>query len=65
VGTTPVKDRKVYKFDPGRHCSNYYACERVMVKIWPIIPYPREKGPMVGAPCIGPRLGGGPIFRRS
>ena len=26
------------------------------------IPYLREKGPMGGAPYIGPRLGGGPIF---
>ena len=26
------------------------------------IPYPRERGPMGGAPYIGPRLGGGPIF---
>ena len=24
--------------------------------------YPRERGPMGGAPYIGPRLGGGPIF---
>ena len=27
-----------------------------------IIPYPRERGPMGGAPYIGPRLGDGPIF---
>ena len=26
------------------------------------VPYPHEKGPMGGAPYIGPRLGGGPIF---
>ena len=26
------------------------------------IPYPRERGPMGGAPYIGPRLGDGPIF---
>ena len=26
------------------------------------IPYLREKGPMGGAPYIGSRLGGGPIF---
>ena len=30
-----------------------------------IILYPRERGPMGGAPCIGPRLGGGPIFEVS
>jgi hypothetical protein len=29
------------------------------------IPYPREKGPMGGAPYIGPKLGGGPIFQVS
>ena len=29
------------------------------------IPYPRERGPMGGAPYIGPRLGGGPIFEVS
>ena len=28
-----------------------------------ILPYPHEKGPMGGAPYIGPRLGGGPIFK--
>ena len=26
------------------------------------IPYPRKRGPMGGAPYIGPRLGDGPIF---
>ena len=30
-----------------------------------IIPYPRKKGPMGGAPYIGPRLGGGMIFEVS
>ena len=30
-----------------------------------IIPYPRERRPMGGAPNIGPRLGGGPIFEVS
>ena len=29
------------------------------------IPYLREKGPMGGAPYIGSRLGGGPIFEVS
>ena len=29
------------------------------------VPYPRERGPMGGAPYIGPRLGGGPIFKVS
>jgi hypothetical protein len=29
------------------------------------IPYPREKGPMGGAPYIGPKRGGGPIFQVS
>ena len=29
------------------------------------IPYPRERGPMGGAPHIGPRLGDGPIFEVS
>ena len=29
------------------------------------IPYPRERGPMGGAPYIGPRLGDGPIFEVS
>ena len=29
------------------------------------IPYPRERGPMGGAPYIGPRLGGRPIFEVS
>ena len=26
VGTTPVKDRKVYKFDPGRYCKVTLVC---------------------------------------
>ena len=30
-----------------------------------LIPYPRERGPMGGAPYIGPRLGDGPIFEVS
>ena len=30
-----------------------------------IILYPRERGPMGGAPYIGPRLGDGPIFEAS
>ena len=30
-----------------------------------IIPYPRERGPMDGAPYIGPRLGDGLIFEVS
>ena len=29
------------------------------------VPYPRERGPMGGAPYIGPKLGGGPIFEVS
>ena len=33
--------------------------------IYIYIPYPRERGPMGGAPYIGPRLGGGPIFEVS
>ena len=30
-----------------------------------ILPYPLERGPMGGAPHIGPRLGDGPIFEVS
>ena len=30
-----------------------------------VLPYPRERGPMVGAPYVGPRLEGGPIFEVS
>ena len=30
-----------------------------------VLPYPRERGPMGGAPYIGPRFGGGPIFEVS
>ena len=30
-----------------------------------ILLYPRERGPMGGAPYIGPRLGDGPIFEVS
>ena len=30
-----------------------------------VLPYPRERGPMGGAPDIGPRLRGGPIFKAS
>ena len=30
-----------------------------------IIPYPHERGLMGGAPYIGPRLGGGPVFEVS
>ena len=26
MGTTPVKDRKVYKFDPGRYCKVTLVC---------------------------------------
>ena len=29
------------------------------------IPYPRKRGPMGGAPYIGPRFGDGPIFKVS
>ena len=29
------------------------------------LPYPCERGPMGGAPYIGPRLGDGPIFEVS
>ena len=29
------------------------------------VPVPLQKGPMGGAPYIGPRLGGGPIFEVS
>ena len=29
------------------------------------IPYPYKRGPMGGAPYIGPRLGDGPIFEGS
>ena len=35
----------------------FYACNN--------IPYLREKGPMGGAPYIGSRVGGGPIFEVS
>ena len=38
-------------------------CVRLCVCVY--IPYPRERGPMGGAPYIGPRLGGGPIFEVS
>ena len=30
-----------------------------------ILPYPRERGPMGGAPYIAPKLGDGPIFKVS
>ena len=30
-----------------------------------VLPYPRERGPMGGAPYIGSKLGGGPIFEVS
>ena len=30
-----------------------------------VIPYPRKRGPMGGAPYTGPRLGDGPIFEVS
>ena len=30
-----------------------------------LLPYLRERGPMGGAPYIGPRLGDGPIFELS
>ena len=30
-----------------------------------VVPYPRERGPMGGAPYIGPKLGDGPIFEVS
>ena len=30
-----------------------------------LLPYPRERGPMGGAPYIGPKLGDGPIFEVS
>ena len=29
------------------------------------VPYPRERGPMGGAPYTGPRSGDGPIFKVS
>ena len=37
MGTTPVKDRKVYKFDPGRYCKvtlvHMYAQEMIYANL--------------------------------
>ena len=44
------------------------TCKRPWGLSWTLqvhIPYPRERGPMGGAPYIGARLGGGPIFEVS
>ena len=41
-------------------CHKHIYCGDSM-----LIPYPRERGPMGGAPYIGPRLGDGPIFEVS
>ena len=41
-----------------------YICAH-MPTFQSIIPCPRERGPMGGAPYIGPRIGGGPIFEVS
>ena len=42
--------------------SRYYAlCKLSTI----LVPYPRKRGPMGGAPYIGPRLGDGPIFEVS
>ena len=41
-------------------CSLLYPVHNYII-ITTIL-YPCEKGPMSGAPYIGPRLGGGPIF---
>ena len=46
----------IYMYSP-------FVCQRVLVTIY--VPYPRERGPMGGAPYIGPRLGDGPIFEVS
>ena len=43
----------------GKHAPNR-KCALIIT-----LPYPRERGPMGGAPYIGPRLGDGPIFEVS
>ena len=46
--------------------ASYFILIRIIDCISLIyIPYPRERGPMGGAPYIGARLGGGPIFKVS
>ena len=42
-----------------------YSVKRPRIHVQIHVPYPRERGPMGGAPYIGPRLGGGPIFEVS
>jgi hypothetical protein len=44
-------------------CIYLDPCEQFEVVV--LVPYPREKGPMGGAPYIGPKLGGGLIFQVS
>ena len=48
-----------YAHDMRREGQRPLADSRILVT------YPRERGPMGGAPYIGPRLGDGPIFEVS
>ena len=45
--------------------SDRLGCGRHAIYCRLAIPYLHEKGPMGGAPYIGPRLGDGPIFEVS
>ena len=37
----------------------------IIIHMYAHVPYPHERGPMGGAPYIGPKLGDGPIFEVS
>ena len=49
----------------GLTVNSQYLGITVWTVYCPLLPYPCERGPMGGAPYIGPRLGDGPIFKVS
>ena len=53
---------QVDKTGPANPCNNKLNWSGLIIII---LPYPRERGPMGGAPYIGPRLGDGLIFEVS
>ena len=46
-------------------CLMIICSDQTQTVLLTYIPYPRERGPMGGAPYIRPKLGGGPIFEVS
>ena len=49
----------------GLNMSKTATLDTFTIQVFLHVPYPRERGPMGGAPYTGPRLGDGPIFEVS